>query len=78
MNKKPQDNTKNMDRNRYLEDYKTEIVNIAETFINKDDYNITYFYGIILCYLNYYDYDNFSSIFVIYLRKERKIYMKFY
>ena len=39
-----------------------KIADNADTLIEKNKYDIIEFYGIILCYLNSYDYDNFSSI----------------
>ena len=65
MNKNLEDNKRNMDRDLYLKEYISEINTIkseAEKLINYNNYNSIEFYGIILCYLNYYDYENFSSI----------------
>ena len=63
MNAEQKDNEKNMDRKAYLDEYKSDINEIAEKFYDNEDYNITYFYGIILCYLNWYDYEKFLSVF---------------
>lgn len=63
MNAEQKDNEKNMDRKAYLDEYKSDINEIAEKFYDNEDYNITYFYGIILCYLNWYDYEKFISVF---------------
>ena len=65
MNGNPKDNEKNMDRKGHLKDYtsifsdiKSESDNLIESF----NYEIIDFYGLILCYLNFYDYDNFSEV----------------
>ena len=60
MNGKPKDNNKNMDRKAYLKDFKEDFNKIVEK--PKDNYNNINFYGLILCYLNFYDYDNFLKI----------------
>ena len=67
MNKSQKDNEKNMDRKEYLgeEEYKSEfksIISEADNLLNNNGYNAIQFYGIILCYLNYYDYDNFTLL----------------
>ena len=65
MNENPKDNEKNMDRKVNLRDYTSIFVEIkkeADQLIDSNSYDIIDFYGIILCYLNYYDYDNFSDI----------------
>jgi len=62
MNYKVEDNKKNMDRNQILENYKSTFSKIASegnNLIKTNSYNIIQFYGIIFCYLNYYDYNNF-------------------
>ena len=57
------DNKKNMDRNKDIEVYIKKINDIpADELIKNNFYNPIEFYGIILCYLNYYDYDNFNKI----------------
>ena len=61
----PKDKGKNMDRTPFLKNYLSDfksIVSQANKLIEDNKYNIIEFYGIILCYLNYYDYDYFSSI----------------
>ena len=63
--KKPKDNEKNMDRKSYLKDYTSifdDIQSEAEELIKSNGYNTVNFYGIILCYLNYYDYNNFTKV----------------
>ena len=55
----------NMDVEPCLKEYTLKfnlIISEADKLINNNDYEIVEFYGIILCYLNYYDYDKFSSI----------------
>ena len=59
----PEGNQKNMDRKAYLDEYKPNINEIAEKYYTSKEYNIIYFYGIILCYLNWYDYEKFISVF---------------
>ena len=66
MNNKSKDNEKNMDRNKELELYINnfkEISSQAESLINNNSYDAKQFYGIILCYLNYYDINNFHKLF---------------
>ena len=65
MNGNPKDNEKNMDRKSNLKDYTSifkEIKVEAKKLIESNNYDTIDFYGIILCYLNYYDYDNFIKI----------------
>ena len=65
MNEKPKDNEKNMDRKSNLEEYKSNfklIQSEADKLIENKNYKIREFYGIILCYLNFYDLESFSSI----------------
>ena len=65
MNIKPKDNEKNMDRNKELEQYIyifRDISSEADNIIESNGYDPIHFYGIILCYLNYYDYDIFMKI----------------
>ena len=65
MNEDPKNIGKNMDRkpflSRYLSDFK-EIISKADKLIEDNKYDIIEFYGIILCYLNSYDYNTFSLI----------------
>ena len=65
MNGNPKDNEKNMDRKDYLKDYTSIFKKIIESeaaqLITNNKYNPIEFYGIILSYLNYYDYDNFCK-----------------
>jgi hypothetical protein len=65
MNGNPKDNEKNMDRKSNLKDYTSKFKEIKEEtnkIIESNKYDAIDFYGIILSYLNYYDYDNFSKI----------------
>ena len=60
----------NMDRKANLKDYTSVFHNILEkakvnenvTEINNMQYNTVDFYGIILCYLNYYNKGKFSEV----------------
>jgi len=59
-----EDNEKNMDRNKKLENYNSHFCRIASEVnnlikTNNYNYNTIQFYGIIFCYFNYYDYNNF-------------------
>ena len=51
----------NMDRESFLEKY-MKIFNKIISETGNYNYDIVEFYGVILCYLNFYDYDNFSNI----------------
>ena len=65
MNNNTKDNQKNMDRNKDLEQYINIFENItseADNLININNYESIQFYGIILCYLNYYNNKNFQTI----------------
>ena len=63
MNKNPKDNEKNMDRKPYLKEFKKDFSKIKyDELINNNGYNAISFYGIILCYLNFYDYEKFGSL----------------
>ena len=65
MNTIPKDNEKNMDRKSYLKEYISEFQTIkseADKLIDNNNYSTIEFYGIILCYFNFYDYQTFSSI----------------
>ena len=55
----------NMDRKSDLKDYSSLIHNIiseANKLITKNDYDPIDFYGILLCYLNYYDEEHFTTL----------------
>ena len=56
---------KNIDRNKGLENYKEEfkkITSFSEKLIKENSYEPLQFYGIILCYLNYYDFETFLEL----------------
>ena len=64
INENPKDKEKNMDRKKCLKDFISKFNSIkseADKIIEKNNYNPIEFYGIIFCYLNYYDYYNFTS-----------------
>ena len=61
MNLYQKDNEKNMVRDSFLEKHKkifSSIISEADNY----KYDTIEFYGLILCYLNFYDYDNFSKV----------------
>ena len=63
MNLNPKDKEKNMDRKASLKDFTSiiyKIISETDKLIENNNYNKIEFYGIILCYLNFYDYKNFS------------------
>ena len=54
----------NSDRKTYLKDYTSQFNNIVSEVANirrENKYDPIDFYGIILCYLNYYDEENFCK-----------------
>ena len=67
---------KNMDRNEDLEQYKKifhQIASEAGILIKNNGYDSIQFYAIILCYLNFYDYDFFLKIFDKLLKEKNEI-----
>ena len=75
MNGKQKDNEKNMDRKAYLKDYIEDFKIICEEKIDNINYNTIDFYGLILCYLNFYDYENFLILFEkLFLQKKKDLY----
>ena len=66
-----------MDRKDSLNDYSSifcDIASNADNLIKNNGYDPIQFYGIILCYLNYYDYKNFQKYFqIIYNSKNPEI-----
>ena len=65
MNNKIKEDFYNKDRKKDLGQYKKSFQQIsseADILIKNNDYEPIQFYGIILCYLNYYDYENFLKI----------------
>ena len=71
----PKNSGKNMDRKSFLGDYLEDFKKIASTadkLIEDNKYNIIEFYGIILCYLNSYDYNYFSSILKVLFKNKQE------
>ena len=65
INEDPNEKSKNNPGPEFLKEYTGKFGNIkeeAEKIINDNGYDSIEFYGLILCYLNNYDFDNFSSI----------------
>ena len=65
INENPKENEKNMDRKSFLKKYTSDfnkIITEADKLVSNNNYESIEFYGIILCYLNYYDFDNFCLI----------------
>ena len=61
--KDPKDIEKNMDRKSYLKEFTKDFSEIKyDELINNNGYNTIDFCGIMLCYLNFYDYEKFSSM----------------
>ena len=57
--------TKMFDRNKNLKIYESnfnKIIQESKQLIEKNNYNMIDFYGLILCYYNYYDYENFTML----------------
>ena len=66
MNNSIKQNKTIMERTKDIEEYKNFFFQIsleADKLIENNDYNPIQFYGIILCYLNFYDYDFFLKLF---------------
>ena len=65
MNDTPKENEKNMDRKSLLKTYKSDlnaIASEAEKLLANNNYESIEFYGIVLSYLNFYDYEKFCKI----------------
>ena len=67
MNEDQKDRTKNIDRKAFLKNYVKDFEEITKpdklnALIEKNKYGNIEFYGLILCYLNFYNYNSFSSI----------------
>ena len=63
MNENPNDNEKNMDKKPYLKNYIKTFNSIKyDEIISKYKYKTIEFYGVVLSYLNFYDYEKFSLI----------------
>ena len=74
--KKMNNESKNMDRNKDLEDYIDifkEISTEADNLIKNNGVEPVQFYGIILCYLNFYDQKNFMLIFQKLFKEKPKV-----
>ena len=60
----PKDNSKIMDRPKILEDYSSKFKQFkseANTIMENNGYDFIEFYGLLLSYLNYYDFKTFCS-----------------
>ena len=70
-------NDKNMDRKDDLNDYASTFAKFStaevDNIIRKKNYNPFHFYGILFCYLNYYDYNNFENLFKQLYKENREI-----
>jgi len=69
-------NEKNLYRTECLNNYISAFSNIsseADNLIQNNGYDAIKFYGIILCYLNYCDYENFKKYFIKLYRDEYKV-----
>ena len=65
MNNDPKQSDKNIDREAYLKDYTSkfnDIISESDKLVSDNKYDPIAFYGVMLCYLNYYDYKNFISL----------------
>ena len=65
-----------MDRKSFLEKYMS-IFNKIITETGNYSYDIVEFNGVILCYLNFYDYDNFSNIINELFKSKKEDFLKF-
>ena len=77
--KDKKDNNNNSDRNEKLGDkFNSLMVKIesqSESLINSNEYNPIHFYGILICYLNFYDYNTFEKcINKLYKEKPETLY----
>lgn len=66
MNCDSKQNEKNFDRKDYLKDYKSKFNEIisseADKLVTNNNYDSITFYGVSLCYLNFYDFENFTYL----------------
>ena len=63
---KENENEKCIEKSQYLKQYKKDINQIsleADDLIKSNSYDTIQFYGIIFCYLNNYDFDNYMNIY---------------
>ena len=65
-----------LDREPFLEKHKS-IFNTIISETNNYNYDEIEFYGILLCYLHFYDYEIFVNLLMIYLKINQKSYSKF-
>ena len=74
----PKDNSKIMDRPKILEDYSSkfkQLISEANTIIENNGYDFIEFYGLLLCYLNNYDFKTFcSTINELNIKKPKELY----
>ena len=79
INENPKDNAKNMDRNHLLKKQISKFLSIqssANKIIEQNNLNFIEFYGILLSYFNYYDYENFMKIVnELYEEKNKRNYL---
>ena len=79
INENPKDNAKNMDRIPLLKDQNSKFLSIqssANKIIEQNNLNFIEFYGILLSYFNYYDYENFMKIVnELYEEKNKRNYL---
>jgi hypothetical protein len=62
INENPKENEKNMNRDSILKDYTSKFEEIISEKDIIENYDRIQFYGIMLSYLNYYDYENFALV----------------
>ena len=78
INQNPKDMEKNKDRKIRLKDYISKFNSIkseADKIIENNNYNCIEFYGVVLCYLNCYDYESFISVVnELYNKKPEDLY----
>ena len=78
INQNPKDNEKNLDRKPFLKEYISKfksIISEADEIIKNNNYNFIEFYGIILCYVNYYDYKTFTLVINdLYIKNSNDLY----
>ena len=75
-NKLSTKNDGNSDRNEKLSQYNSLMVKIAsesETLISNNNYDPIQFYGIIICYFNFYDYTSFEKYINTLYKEKREI-----
>ena len=61
----PKQSETNFDRKDYLKDYTSkfnEIKSEASKIVDENKYDSIAFYGVIICYFNFYDFKNFTSL----------------